>query len=97
MANLLMWTLNIGWKTLVFVCGWMLIKWFIRNGKGVFRDVLETITLAMESVCAFIRRKLITKLRKEATFRNRNSLAKSRRKGPSNDGLLFFFFKEVRT
>lgn len=68
MANLLMWTLNIGWKTLVFVCGWMLIKWFIRNGKGVFRDVLETITLAMESVCAFIRRKLITKLRKEANI-----------------------------
>lgn len=67
-ADLLMWTLSVAWKVLTFVCGWMLIKYIVRHGKGTFRDILDTVHMGIQALCAFGRRKLLEKLRKEANI-----------------------------
>ena len=57
--------LNVGWKTLGIVFGWLLLKYIIRNGTGTIREVLDTIGIGIKAACLAIRKKIREKLLKE--------------------------------
>lgn len=65
MLEIMLFMLNLSWKILGIACGWILLKYLLRNGKGTFKEVLETLGSAIKTGCYFIRKKLADSLRKE--------------------------------
>ena len=72
MADVLLWFLNLAWKVLALAAGWILFKYVLRNGKGAFKELLETIGLMMRAGCTLLRKKLIQLLDRE-TAKDENS------------------------
>lgn len=70
MLDIMLFMLNLGWKILGIACGWILLRYILRNGKGTFKDVLETLGSAIKTGCYFIRKKLAEKLLKEKEKEN---------------------------
>lgn len=65
MADVLLFALNLAWKLLAVAFGWMLFRYVLKNGKGAFHDLLETLEIAISAGCKLVRRKLVQKLQKE--------------------------------
>ena len=57
--------LNIGWKTLGIVFGWLLLKYIIRNGTGTIKEVLETVGIGIKAGCLAVRKKIREHLLKD--------------------------------
>ena len=66
MIEFMVFALNLSWKILGLVFGWMLFKYLLKNGSGTFREILDTITIGLRAMGHAIRKKLLTYLRKEA-------------------------------
>lgn len=65
MLDIMLFMLNVAWKLLGIACGWMLFRYLLRNGKGTFKELLETCGSAIKTGCYFIRKKLAEKLIRE--------------------------------
>ena len=65
MLDIMLWMLNVAWKILGIACGWILIRYLLKNGKGTFREMLDTLGSAIKTGCYFIRKKLAEMLTKE--------------------------------
>ena len=65
MTDVLLFFLNLAWKVLALAAGWILFKYVLRNGKGAFKDLLETIGLMVRAGCTLLRKKLIQLLDRE--------------------------------
>ena len=65
MLEFLVFMLNIAWKALGVICGWLLLKYILRNGTGTIKEILDTISLGVKAMCCAIRKKLADHLRKE--------------------------------
>ena len=65
MVDILLFALNLAWKIVALAAGWLLFKYVLKNGTGVFHDLLETLTMALSAGCKIIRKKLVQRLRKE--------------------------------
>ena len=64
--GIIMWFLNLGWKILGIIAGFMLLSYILGQGVDGIRDVLSTIGLAVRAMGHAIRKKLIHYLRKES-------------------------------
>ena len=76
MADVLLWFLNLAWKVLALAAGWILFKYVLRNGKGAFKDLLETIGLMVRAGCTLLRKKLIQLLDRETAKDNQDDQVK---------------------
>lgn len=76
MADVLLWFLNLAWKVLALAAGWILFKYVLRNGKGAFKELLETIGLMMRAGCTLLRKKLIQLLDRETAKDNQDDQVK---------------------
>lgn len=63
--DFMLWCLNIAWKVLIVCMGWMLFRYIVRNGKGTFSEVLETIGIALKTFGHAIRKWCLNYLKKE--------------------------------
>ena len=54
--DFLNWVLDLTLKLLKISCAWMLIKYLIRHGKGLFTELLETCTLRFRVICSKCRK-----------------------------------------
>lgn len=50
MSDTIMWFLDVAWKILGLVIGWMLLKFVLTNGKETIRDLMETIHLGLQAL-----------------------------------------------
>ena len=50
MTDAIMWFLDVAWKILGLVLGWMVLKFILKNGKDTIRDILETLHLGMQAL-----------------------------------------------
>lgn len=64
--GIIMWFLNLGWKILGVIAGFMLLSYILGQGVDGIRDVLSTIGLALRAMGHAIRKRLIHYLRKES-------------------------------
>lgn len=67
MLNALGFALNMAWKILAIVGGWMLFKYVLKNGSGTMRDILDTISVAFKALGHAIRKWCIGYLKREAS------------------------------
>lgn len=65
MLEFMMFMLDISWKILGVVFGFILLKYVIKNGTGAFRDIIETIGIGVRAMSTAIKRKLLNYLKKE--------------------------------
>ena len=63
MTEVLSWLLGIAWKLAVLYIGYTALKYVIRNGNRTFREILETIGMAIRVGCLRVRGKLVGQLR----------------------------------
>ena len=63
--DFMLWCLNIAWKVLIVCMGWMLFRYIVRNGKGTFSEVLDTIGIALKTFGHAIRKWCLNYLKKE--------------------------------
>lgn len=66
MAGILSWMIQIALKTVVVVLLWVAVKVIVRKGGGTFKDILETLVLAIRYGCLNLKAKLVGKLRENA-------------------------------
>ena len=64
--ELLTWCLGIAWKLLIVGCGWMALRYIVRNGKGAFAELLETIGVMLKTAGIAIRKGCLNYLKREA-------------------------------
>lgn len=57
--------LEIAWKALLVVGGWMLLKYLLRNGGEVFREIIKTIGIVLMAAMVIVRRTIAKALGKE--------------------------------
>ena len=50
MTDTIMWFLDVAWKILGIVMGWMILKFILRNGRETIRDLMETIHLGLQAL-----------------------------------------------
>lgn len=67
MTDVLLFFLNLAWKVLALAAGWILFKYVLKNGKGAFKELLETIGLMVRAGCKLLKRKLIQMLDRETS------------------------------
>ena len=65
MAGILSWMIQIALKTVVVVLLWVAVKVIVRKGGGTFKDILETLVLAIRYGCLNLKAKLVDKLIRE--------------------------------
>lgn len=65
MAGILNWMIQIVLKTVVVVLLWVAVKVIVRKGGGTFKDILETLVLAIRYGCLNLKAKLVDKLIRE--------------------------------
>lgn len=46
----IMWFLDVAWKILGLILGWMILKFILTNGKETIKDILETLHLGMQAL-----------------------------------------------
>lgn len=66
MLEFMSFMLNIAWKALGVICGWMLLKYILKNGTGTLKEIFDTITIGLRAMGHAIRKKLLVYLKKEA-------------------------------
>ena len=64
MVDMLLWMLNISWKLLILIGGWLLLKAVVKDGSGTFKEILCTLGLAIRAGCMKLREWLIMKMTK---------------------------------
>ena len=64
--GIILWCLDLSWKILGIVFGFMLLKYLVSNGAEGFKEFLATISLGLRAMGHAIRKKLISYLRKES-------------------------------
>ena len=64
--GIILWCLDLSWKILGIVFGFMLLKYLVSNGAEGFKEFLATISLGLRAMGHAIRKKLIFYLRKES-------------------------------
>ena len=65
MVDILLFALNVAWKVLCLVAGWILFRYVLKNGKGAIHEILDTISLILTAGCKVLKKKLVQLLRKE--------------------------------
>lgn len=65
MTEILGWMLGVGWKIAILMVGWYTLKYFVRNGTGTLKDLLETAGLAIRCACLNARKRLVARLKEE--------------------------------
>lgn len=63
MATVLSWMIEIAWKVGILSVIWMLVRTFMKNGKGTLKELLETSALALRYGCLKARTKISEKLK----------------------------------
>ena len=63
--EVLLFALNLAWKILVLCMGWMLFRYVLKNGRGTFKELLDTISIGLRTTGHWIRKKCLNYLRKE--------------------------------
>lgn len=63
--DFILWALNIAWKVVCIAAGFIILKFIIQNGSGTFRELLETISVALKTIGHFIRKTCLGYLTKE--------------------------------
>ena len=66
MTEMLSWLLRIGWKLAVLYIGYTALKYVVKNGNRTFREIMETIGMAIRVGCLRLRGKLVGKLQPDA-------------------------------
>ena len=57
--------LEIAWKALLVVGGWMLLKYLLRNGGEVFKEIIKTIGIVLMAAMVIVRKTIAKALGKE--------------------------------
>lgn len=83
--GIIMWFLNLGWKILGIIAGFMLLSYILGQGVDGIRDVLATIGLAIRAMGHAIRKKLISYLRKESAEEGEPEKPEETPKEPEED------------
>ena len=65
MVDFMIMLLNLSWKALCVVAGWLIIKYILRNGTGTVKEILDTIFIGIRAMARAIRMKLYNYLKKE--------------------------------
>ena len=63
--EIMLWALNLAWKVLVVCMGWMLFRYIVKNGKGTFGELLDTISAVLRTMGHAIRKMCLNYLKKE--------------------------------
>lgn len=63
--EIMLWALNLAWKVLVVCMGWMLFRYVVKNGKGTFGELLDTISAVLRTMGHAIRKMCLNYLKKE--------------------------------
>ena len=64
--DILLFALNVAWKVLVLFMGWSLFIYVVKNGSGTFREILETISVALRTFGHWVRKTCLNYLKKES-------------------------------
>lgn len=64
--DVILFALNLAWKILAICLGWMLFKYVLKNGSGTFKEILDTISVALRTFGHWIRKICLNYLRKES-------------------------------
>ena len=64
--DVLLFALNLAWKILALCMGWMLFKYVVRNGSGTFKELLDTVSVALRTFGHWIRKTCLNYLKKES-------------------------------
>lgn len=73
MSDTIMWFLDVAWKILGLVFGWMLLKFVLKNGRETIRDLMETTHLGLQALGIKARLLLRQYLSKEKTEKKKES------------------------
>jgi len=66
MLEFMAFMLNLAWRALGVICGWLLLKYILKNGTGTLKEILDTITIGLRAMGHAIRKKLLGYLKREA-------------------------------
>ena len=64
--DVILFMLNLAWKILAVCMGIMLFKYVLKNGSGTFKELLDTISIALRTFGHWLRKVCLSYLKKES-------------------------------
>ena len=64
--DVILWSLNFAWKILAICIGFMLFKYVLKNGSGTFKEVLDTVSVALRTFGHWLRKHCLNYLKQES-------------------------------
>lgn len=64
--DFMLFMLNVAWKTLMVVIGWMVFRYVLKNGSGTVREILEALSAMLKAFGHWVKKMCLGYLNKES-------------------------------